>query len=109
MELLLFKTFYIHNHKHGGKKQESHLKRGFTVIVSHVEDDYTRAKVQVAFCSQMDNFSRKEGRSQAAAHDEQLVLKRDLRHVLAEFSRKVYGRKAARKPADFDYVMKYVV
>lgn len=101
----MFKPFYIHRYHQPGKLR-SKVSRGFTALVSPVEGDSNKVKVQGTFCSHKDQFSRKLGREQAARNEAVEISKRDLPRLLGVLNQEL-GLGNREEP--FYYTLKYVV
>lgn len=79
------KTFYIHKH-HGPGKMPNRHPRGFTVKITPNGLDENTVFLRGAMCSPKDQFSKKEGRSQADKDDFTIVRKRHVPMLLAKLS-----------------------
>jgi hypothetical protein len=104
----MFKPFYVHIHRQPGRMSPSY-SRGFTVKVSPDRvEPHTMCSLQVAFCSQKDQFNKKIGRETAETKEPVIVSKRMLPHHLTQLADKV-GGKGWYTESEFQYLYKYVL
>jgi hypothetical protein len=101
----MFKPFYIHRFHRPGKLP-SRVSRGFTALITPIEGDLNKVKVQGTFCSHKDQFSRKLGREQAARNEAVEINKRELPRFLAACN-SALGVEYTE--SQFYYTLKYVV
>ena len=107
-----FKPFFIHFNR-PVTKQDSNMRRsrprGFTAYVTPSDQARTLV-VQGAFCASQDEFVKASGRSFAQNAEKLEVNPRMLPAVLAEMANACGLYQEERySPADYLYVLKYVV
>ncbi len=99
----LFKPFYVHMTTGPGHKS-GRTPRGFTALISPSLTDPRTLAVQVSFCSNKDQFSKKQGRSYAAKAEQVTYNKRELPRILGGFA-----SQCGVHNKDYAYILKYVV
>lgn len=77
----MFKPFFVHSHHKPGHRP-NRAPRGFTAYIEPTQDNRT-VVMRVALCSPKDQFSKKEGRSQALISKHEIINKRRVPHMLS--------------------------
>lgn len=114
------KPFFIHHIRQQHKTDNSvrrHLPKGFTAYITPVNDVNVPnrerlVQMSVIFCSNKDEFSKKAGRLAVMGTIPDLVNKRDVPCLLAEFENHVEGTPNGLYKATeqaYMYVLKYLV
>lgn len=118
----MFRPFYIHDSRGSGKLTSS-SPRGFTAVVEPVERAATEAlglpgdpskycAIRVAFCSNKDQFKKKEGRSFAHAEPAKIINKRALPEFVASLYCVVHPQEVESFQYwsdHYNYLLKYVI
>lgn len=107
----MFKPFFIHYNRPVIKSYEPcrlrHAPRGFTAFITPDKENDRNAMVQVTFCSERDEFTKKEGRSQAVLAEAVSFNKREVPDVLARCAKSCEYHDMTEQ--DYMYVLKYLV
>lgn len=104
--MLTFKPFFIHgcrNKKWTDSGVLRHAPRGFTIFV-HPSDTERCVDISWALCHYKDEFSRKNGRTQAYSAEMTKINARDLPRFIEKLAKKAHCGHS-----NYDYVLKYVV
>ena len=111
------KPFFIHYNRNKRRDDAGwlkHIPRGFTAFIQEHQTDPHSVRVQVSFCSYKDEFSKKQGRTEAELANTEIVNKRSLPKLLQSCNLACHLPRHSLDKAELDgtsynYVLKYML
>lgn len=104
------KTFFVHHNRKVFKTDNSHRRhqpKGMTICVSE-HPDPRQVNVQITFCSNKDEYSKRAGRDAAQAAPKEPINKRALPFVVSTAANHVEGH-ALTWDQQYYYLYKYLM